>query len=108
MLTGGELESIVEAIAEELKRNSKAAQAGQRRREASIIKMARVLGLDPRPAGHNDSEWLATCPRGSHWIMISPGHNEFGCGYCRRKGGPQELRAFYDHVRCKGVGHDGA
>jgi hypothetical protein len=43
---------------------------------------------------------MASCPQGrNHWIMISPSHNEFGCGYCRRKGGPEELRAFYDHVR---------
>ena len=26
--------------------------------------------------------------------MISPERNEFGCGYCRRKGGPQELVHF--------------
>ena len=108
LLTNGELESIVEAIAEELKHNSRVAEEEQRRHEAPIIKMARALGLDPRPAGHNDSAWMANCPRGAHWIMISPSHNEFGCGYCHRKGGPEELRAFYDHVRREGVSHDGA
>src|SRR5262249_478173 len=30
--------------------------------------------------------------------MLSPSHNEFGCGYCRRKGGPAELKAFADYV----------
>jgi hypothetical protein len=100
LLTSRELERIVKAIADELKRNSEAAEERQRRHEAPIIKMARELGLDPRPAGHNDCAWMASCPQGrNHWIMISPSHNEFGCGYCRRKGGPEELRAFYDHVR---------
>lgn len=54
------------------------------------------LGLDPRPAGHNHNAWMANCPRTSHWLMISAEQNEFGCGYCRRKGGPAELRAFYE------------
>lgn len=104
LLTNGELESIVEAIADELKRNSGVAEEEQRRHEAEIIKMARELGLDPRPAGHNDSAWMASCPQtGNHWLMISPKHNQFGCGYCRRKGGPQELRAFYDAVRPRSI-----
>jgi hypothetical protein len=102
------LEGIVKAIADELRRNSEAAEEEQRRHEAPIIKMARQLGLGPCPAGHNDSSWMASCPQSrNHWIFISPSHNEFGCGYCRRKGGPEELRAFYDHVRREGISHDG-
>jgi hypothetical protein len=31
--------------------------------------------------------------------MISPSANEFGCGYCRRKGGPAELKEFVDDVK---------
>jgi hypothetical protein len=108
LLTKAELKSIVETIAEELKRNSRVAEEDQRRHEAPIIKMAKELGLSPRPAGHNHSDWMASCPQSrNHWIMISPSHNEFGCGYCGRKGGPEELRAFYNHVRRKGVSISG-
>jgi hypothetical protein len=100
LLTSGELESIVKAIADELKRNSDAAEEEQRRSQAPIIKMARALGLNPRPAGHNDSDWMSSCPRtSSHWIMISATNNEFDCGYCRRKGGPADLQSFYNSVR---------
>jgi hypothetical protein len=100
LLAKGELEGIVGAIAELLERNSEMAAEKQRRREAPIIKMARELGLDPRPAGQNDSARMANCPQSSnHWIMISSEHDTFGCGYCRRKGGPQELRAFCNDVR---------
>jgi hypothetical protein len=102
LLTNSELESIVGAIAEELERNSQMALEKQRRQEAPIIKVARELDLYPRPAGINNSAWMANCPQGgNHWLMISADHNEFGCGYCRRKGGPQELRAFYDEYRRK-------
>jgi hypothetical protein len=64
--------------------------------KGSIIEVARELGLDPRPAGHNDSAWIADCPRRTHTLMLSPSLNEFGCGYCRRKGDAAELRAFVD------------
>jgi hypothetical protein len=73
LLTNSELENIVGAIDEELARNSRAAAEKQCRQETAIIKMARELGLDPRPAGHNDSAWMASCPQSAnHWIMISP------------------------------------
>ena len=43
LLAGGELKSIVTAIADELKRNSEAAEEKQRQHEAPIIKAAREL-----------------------------------------------------------------
>jgi hypothetical protein len=71
------LESIVGAIAEELTRNSRVAAEEQCRHEAAIIQMARELGLDPRPAGHDDSAWMASCPQSrNHWMMISPERNQ--------------------------------
>ena len=99
LLTRSELTNIVGAVAEELTRNSLAAEAEQRRHEAPIIRLANQLGLNPRPAGHSVSAWIADCPRRSHTIMLSSSLNEFGCGYCRRKGGLAELEAFADHVR---------
>jgi hypothetical protein len=95
LLTSGELENIVGAVSVEFERNSLAAQKEQAQNEAPIIEMARALNLNPKPAGHNNTAWIADCPRRSHWIMISPSLNEFGCGYCRRKGGPKELKEFY-------------
>jgi hypothetical protein len=106
LLTGGELESIVKTIADDLNRNIRLAEEEQRKHEAPIIGLAKELGLEPRPAGQNESDWMANCPRGSHWIMISPSHNEFGCGYCRRKGGPEELQAFCNSVRSRDWHHN--
>jgi len=103
LLTSGELENIVGAVTDEFERNSRAVQKEQGAHEAPIIKVAMELNLNPRPAGYNNTAWIADCPRRSHWIMISPSLNEFGCGYCRRKGGPQELCAFYDVVRSRSV-----
>jgi hypothetical protein len=30
--------------------------------------------------------------------MVSPLRDQFGCGYCRRKGGPIQIQEFYDLV----------
>ncbi|MEH2528638.1 hypothetical protein V1288_006547 [Bradyrhizobium sp. AZCC 2176] len=92
LLSTDELTDIVRAIAEELKGNTLAAEAAQLSHEAPILKLARQLDLHPRVAGHNSSVWTADCPRRKQSIMISPSGNEFGCGYCRRKGGPLSFR----------------
>ena len=99
LLTRRELAGIVRAVAEELRCNSLAADAAQKVWKAPIIELANELGLNPRPAGHNASAWVADCPRRSHTLMLSSSLNEFGCGYCRRKGGPAELEAFADHIK---------
>jgi hypothetical protein len=94
LLASDELSSIANAAIEEWKRNRLAAEATQRREKAQIVEVASELGLNPRPAGHNDSAWIADCPRRTHTLMLSPSLNEFGCGYCRRKGDIAELRTF--------------
>jgi hypothetical protein len=95
LLTSQEIAGMIGIMTDELRSNALAAEADH---EAPIIKVARDLGLNPRPAGHNSTAWIADCARRSHFIMISPSHNEFGCGYCKRAGDPAELQAF-----CEGI-----
>ena len=62
------------------------------KKKTAIIDICVNSGLDPEPAGHNDNAWLARCPtKGNHHIMISTTTDEWGCGYCKRKGGISEL-----------------
>jgi hypothetical protein len=59
--------------------------------------MAKALGLDLVRQGTMIARgWPRAARALGNGIAV---HNEFGCGYCRRKGGPEELRAFYDQVR---------
>ena len=81
LLTRRVLAHIVEAITNEFEQNIRAAEAEEQRRPSSIVNMARELGLNPRPAGHNDKAWIANCPRTNHWLMIAAEQDEFGCGY---------------------------
>jgi hypothetical protein len=71
-----------------------------RENETEIIRVARELGLQPEPAGFGPVQWYATCPRRrGHRLMITTGHDEFGCGYCSVKGGVDELRALVAEQR---------
>jgi hypothetical protein len=73
-----------------------------RENESEIIRVARELGLHPEPAGFGPVQWYARCPAKSlHRLMITTSKDEFGCGYCRVRGGVEELRRFVD----KGVDH---
>ena len=62
--------------------------------ETEIIHIARELGLHPEPAGNGPVQWYANCPGKGHRLMITTTKDQFGCGYCRVKGGIDELRAF--------------
>jgi hypothetical protein len=85
-----EFRRVVGKIKNELAHNTNEA----RKKEAEIIKVARELGLAPRPTGTGPDHWQATCPESNHPLYISAAENSFGCGWCKRKGGPDELRAF--------------
>lgn len=86
---------LVGAIEAELENNARQAS----RDESQIIAAARELGMSPEPTGTGPHHWQARCPGTNHGLMIQSATNEFGCGYCRRKGGPQELREFVEQRR---------
>lgn len=71
-------------------------QAALARQEvaAQILETARELGLCPRPTGTGPHHWQAGCPGTNHHFYLHSGSNTFGCGYCKKKGGPAELREF--------------
>ena len=67
-----------------------------------LIKLCEKLELFPQPEGSNKFQWVAQCPNGSsHHIMISTKSDEFGCGYCRKKGGVQELKDWIKAIKQK-------
>ena len=68
-------------------------------KETEIILVARELELNPQPTGTGPDYWQATCPMTNHPLYINAAENEFGCGWCKRKGGIKELRAFVKERR---------
>ena len=58
-----------------------------------LIKCCKSIGLNPYPEGGIITNWQASCPSGgNHQIMISTKSNEWGCGYCRKKGDLNSLK----------------
>jgi len=91
-------ENLVGRIEKDLKINREKARS----RETEIVRAARKLGLFPQPTGTGPGLWQARCPGTGHPLYINAAVNEFGCGWCRRKGGIKELRAFVNE-RKKGI-----
>lgn len=77
-------------IENELAENARKA----RETETEIIWTARELGLTPKPAGVGPQFWWARCPETNHSLYIDAAENSFGCGWCKRKGNAEDLRAF--------------
>ena len=80
--------SIVTNLEKKLDRNARAARADR----SAIIELAEELGLGPVPTGTGPDHWQARCLGRKHYLYISSSANSFGCGYCRIKGGLDELR----------------
>lgn len=81
---------LVKKIEYEIEENTvKALEA-----ETEIIKLARELGLSPKPTGKGPSYWYARCPGRNHVLFINAAENSFGCGWCQRNGAMEELREF--------------
>lgn len=81
--------------------DNNAARAREQGRLSDIVKTAEELSLHPRPDGESPKSWIANCPGTSHPIWINTEDNIFGCPWCKKKGGPDELRAFVQERREK-------
>jgi amidohydrolase len=97
IVTEAQFKGIIEKLKTELNNYAQIA----RENRSKIVDVAEELGLRPEPTGLGPYEWVARCPGTSHHIYISTKTDSFGCGYCRRKGGPNELRSFVKERRSK-------
>lgn len=97
MLTESMYHEIIDTIKNELDKQAEIA----RESKSEIVTVARELGLGPEPTGTGPYSWRARCPKTSHPLYINTESNTFGCGWCKRKGGPGELQAFMKERRSK-------
>lgn len=97
LLTEEAFQSVVKAVEAELETNTEKARS----QESEIVTTARALSLNPEPTGTGATDWQAHCPGTNHTLMISAKSDQFGCGYCKVKGGVKELREFVTKRRTK-------
>ncbi len=99
ILAESEYKGVIEGLKRELDYYSQEAHANK----SEIVDVAQKLGLSPEPTGSGPHGWSAGCPGTNHPLFISTESNTYGCGWCRRKGGPEELRAFVEERRSKKI-----
>ena len=88
-------DNLLGRLENEYEENRKKAQEN----EIELIRVARELGLSPYPTGDYPDQWAAHCPGRNHPIYITTKENYFFCGWCRRKGGVEELKKFVKERR---------
>ena len=88
-----------EALIRELKHLCRRVDALEVNPDSELVRTATELGLQPTAPRSQPNRVTANCPGTHHFLMISPASEQFGCGYCKRKGGPAELLAFYRERR---------
>ena len=75
-------------------------QIREKGKDHPIILYCAEKKLHPEPEDHSPDSWKANCPSGrQHHIMIStssPSNHNWGCGYCKKKGGLEELKQWVE------------
>lgn len=90
IINNADYDALIARIEDELRENT----AKTLKSETNIVRVARELGLNPRPAGTHEDLWWALCPGRNHTLQIGGPEELFFCRYCKKKGGEEELRAF--------------
>ena len=83
-------DQMIRSIENELEAKTKITE----KNKPEIAHVAEELGLYTRPDGKTNNHWRATCPGTNHSLQLQSPKNVFFCGYCKRRGGIDELRSF--------------
>lgn len=66
------------------------------------IAFLRKNKLNPKPSGNNSNSWIAKCySEGNHFIQVVTTKDEWGCGYCNKKGTITEMKKWLWEIAMK-------
>ena len=84
---------------EKLKNEKRLIYEKTKTNQTPLIKYLKEQGLDPTPSETNVGSWVAKCPNAQkHFIKITTKNDQWGCGYCQKKGGLQELQNWINQL----------
>ena len=84
-----------DAILEEMCSKKKSQQENTKVWHTPLIQYLIEQGLAPKPTGLGPNSWVANCPNAAeHSMVLDTIVQEWGCGYCERKGKLPELKAW--------------
>jgi hypothetical protein len=73
-----------------------------RQQKSPLLELCREYGLEPEHHGGIENQFTAKCVTGRpHNMYVSTKSEEWGCGYCRIKGGVDGLKIAYARYRGK-------
>jgi len=99
LFSESEFSSMIESIENEL--DEAKYQASQSK--TPFIDYLEKMNFNPKPNGNTKYSWTIGCPNaeGKHFLMISSLNDEWGCGYCKRKGKLPELKSWLQEISIK-------
>ena len=98
LFTQSEYNQLVQSIKDEKASFSNKAQKFR----TPTIEYLDEAKYSPKPTGTDEHNWEATCPNSSnHKIMINTKSDSWGCGYCCRKGGLEELKDWIHEIKMR-------
>ena len=99
-LTEVDFKQIIDDINKEYHRNNEEAI----KNKTPLINYIASLDLDLRPKGDSSNNWISKCPNGrNHFLMISTLNDEWGCGYCKKKGKLKDLKKWIGEIEQKAL-----
>ena len=93
LITRERWQAALGAFDGEHKRHDEGSRRRVAERPSAVINTAKLLGLCPEPTGEHPDKWRASCPGTNHPIFISAEKDMWFCGWCKRKGGAEDLEA---------------
>ena len=90
LFTESEFLSLIQSVKSEI--SGVKYQASQFR--TSFIDFLEKMNYNPKPTGNTKYSWTIGCPNaeGKHFLMISTLNDEWGCGYCNKKGDLEDFK----------------
>jgi hypothetical protein len=98
IITADEFNGVIQKIVDE----KNAIKQKARNAITPLIQYLDEVRLYPKPSGNNEHSWIAKCPSGgNHFLMAVTINDEWGCGYCKRKGKIKELKKWLSELKSK-------
>jgi len=99
LFTACEFTRIIEAVKNELEVLKD--EAGNLK--TPFIDYLEKTNFNPKPTGNTKHSWIIGCPNaeGKHFLMISALNDEWGCGYCKKKGNLEEFKNWMNEINKK-------
>jgi hypothetical protein len=92
-------EEFENELIEKLKSEKRLIHEKTKSNQTPLITYLKEQGLAPTPSENHIGSWVAKCPNAKkHFIKITTKNDQWGCGYCKKKGGLKDLKTWINKL----------